>query len=123
MLYDSPKQPPCLDFVRRLIFKSTMSWKTPCFHLQVQKHQTRFVQHAFEEDLREIWKEIRILEAEKSTIYRNYKEAAHMSCLQYRIGKHSTEISPIFCSLISKELKIKQYSEPMKVHNFLHWWC
>ena len=105
MLYDSPKQPPFLAIFHRLVFKSEMSCKTPCFLRQAHQHQTGFARHAFDEDNREVWKEARILEVETNSLYRNYKEAAHMSFLQYPIGQHSTEISPILYPLISKELK------------------
>jgi hypothetical protein len=57
-------------------------------HIQEHRHnlekglleKSRLAQHAFEEDLRIGWNNVKILKMESSSRYRKYKEAAHMSC-------------------------------------------
>jgi len=44
------------------------------------------------------------LEIETNSMYREYKENANISILQNPISLTSTEISPIYYPLISKEL-------------------
>jgi hypothetical protein len=55
----------------------------------------RLAQHSFEKNHCVVWKEARVLEVEINSVYRKYKEAAYLSCLQNPIDKSSTEISPI----------------------------
>jgi hypothetical protein len=66
--------------------------------------RSRLAQHSFEKNHCIVWKEAKILEVEINSVYRKYKEAAYLSCLQNPTNKPSTEISPIWYTLISKEL-------------------
>jgi len=61
-------------------------------------------QHSFEKNHCIVLKEAKILEAEINSVYRKYKKAAYLSCLQNPINKPSTEISSIWYTPISKEL-------------------
>jgi hypothetical protein len=62
------------------------------------------MQHSFEENHHIIWKEAKILEIEKSSAYRKYKELTYMWCLQNSISQPNTEILPIWYPLINREL-------------------
>jgi hypothetical protein len=62
------------------------------------------VEHSFKENHHIVWEEAKILEIEKSSVYRKYKEAAYMSCIQNSIRQLSTEILPIWCPLINEEM-------------------
>lgn len=66
--------------------------------------RSRLAQHSFEKNHCIVWKEAKILEVEINSVYRKYKEATYLSCLQNPINKPSTEMSPIWYTLISKEL-------------------
>jgi hypothetical protein len=54
------------------------------------------------------WDEVRILEIESNSRYRKYKELVHMACLTNPIGQPSSDISPIWISLISNEVTNSQ---------------
>ena len=41
-----------------------------------------------------LWEEAKILETEKNPVYRKYKEATCVACLQYPISRASVEIFP-----------------------------
>ena len=47
-----------------------------------------------------LWEEAKILETEKNPVYRKYKEAAYMACLQNPVSRPSVEISSIWHPLI-----------------------
>jgi predicted GIY-YIG superfamily endonuclease len=66
--------------------------------------RSRLAQHSFEKNHCIVWKEAKILEVEINSVYRKYKEAAYLSCLQNPINKPSTENLPIWYILISGEL-------------------
>jgi predicted GIY-YIG superfamily endonuclease len=61
------------------------------------------VQHVFGVNHHIVWKEAKRLETEMNSVYRNYNEAAYMSYLKNSISRHSTDTSPIWYPLISKE--------------------
>jgi hypothetical protein len=55
-------------------------------------------------DHRVLWEEANILETDKNPVYRKYKEAAYLACLQNPVSRPSVEISPICHHLIRNEL-------------------
>jgi hypothetical protein len=67
--------------------------------------KSKLAQHAYEEGHRIRWKEAKILQTEPNTTYRKYKEAAHMSLLDHPISQPSLDISPIWTSVITAEVK------------------
>jgi len=66
--------------------------------------RSRLAEHSYEENRRVLWKEAKFLETEKNAVYRKYKEAAYMACLQNPISRPSVEIPPICHSLITNGL-------------------
>ena len=66
--------------------------------------RSRLAHGSFEENHRIVQKKAKLLELEKNSVYREFKEAVYMSCLQNTNTRPSTEISPISYLLISKEL-------------------
>ena len=65
---------------------------------------SRLAQHSFEQNCRVLREEVKILETEKNPVYRKYKEATDMACLQNPINRPSVEISPIWHPFIRNEL-------------------
>jgi hypothetical protein len=61
-------------------------------------------QHSFEKNRCIVWMEAKILEVEINSVYKKYKEAAYLSCSQKPINKPNNKISPIWYTLISREL-------------------
>jgi len=57
---------------------------------------SRLAQHSFEQNHRVLGEEAKILETEKNPLYRKYKEATNMACLQNPISPPSVDISPIW---------------------------
>ena len=51
------------------------------------------------------WNQTEVLELEPNTIYRNYKDATHMSCMYNPISQSSLALSPMWLPLVKKELK------------------
>jgi hypothetical protein len=48
----------------------------------------------------------RVLLTEPNTIYRKYKEAAHMALLANAISQPSLDLSPIWIPVISEEIQV-----------------
>jgi hypothetical protein len=65
--------------------------------------KSKLAQHAYEGH-RVGWDEARFLEIESNSRYRKYEELTHMACLTNRISRPSLDISPLWISLISKEV-------------------
>lgn len=55
-------------------------------------------------DDRVLREEAKILETENNLVYRKYKEAVYMACLQNPVSRPSVEISPIWHPLVRNEL-------------------
>jgi len=51
-----------------------------------------------------LWEKAKILDTENNPVYRKYKKAAYMACLQNPVSRPSIEISPIWHPLIRNEL-------------------
>jgi hypothetical protein len=51
------------------------------------------------------WDEARVLEIKSNRRYRKYKESVHMACLTNPISEPSLDISPLWISFISKEVR------------------
>jgi hypothetical protein len=66
--------------------------------------KSKLAQHAYEEGHRVGWDEARVLEIDSNSRYRKYKESAHMECLTNPISQPSVDISPLWSTLISKEV-------------------
>jgi hypothetical protein len=65
--------------------------------------KSKLAQHAYEGH-RVCWKEATVLQVESNIIWRKYKEAAHMAVATEPISQPSLEISPIWTTLINKEV-------------------
>jgi hypothetical protein len=66
--------------------------------------KSNLAQHAYEEEHKVLWDEARVLEVERNSRYRNYKESAHMACFVNPISQPSLDISPIWIPLINDEV-------------------
>jgi hypothetical protein len=66
--------------------------------------KSRLAQHAYEEGHKVMWDDARVLEIERNSRYRKYKESAHMACSNNPISQPSLDISPIWIPLISDEV-------------------
>jgi len=51
------------------------------------------VQDSFEENHCILWIEVKVLEIERNSVFRKYKEATYTSCLQHPINRPNTGIS------------------------------
>jgi hypothetical protein len=71
---------------------------------EILLEKSGLAQHAYEEGHRVRWDEARILEIESNSKHRKYKRSAHMTCSTNPISQHSLEISPVWISLINKEV-------------------
>jgi predicted GIY-YIG superfamily endonuclease len=67
--------------------------------------KSKLAQHSCEEDHRIFWNEAKVLQIEPNTIYRKYKESAHMSLVEHPISQPSVDISPIWTPVITTEIK------------------
>jgi predicted GIY-YIG superfamily endonuclease len=67
--------------------------------------RSRLAQHAYDEDHKVDWEGAGILDFERNSYIRKYKEAAHMSWMGNAISQPSLEFPPIWISLISDEMK------------------
>jgi hypothetical protein len=90
-----------LDFIHRLVCGRQ---KIPNNLKQGLLEKSKLAQHAYVEDHRVSWDEARVLEVERNTRYRKYKESAHMACSTNPISQPSLDISPIWIPLISEEV-------------------
>jgi len=66
--------------------------------------KSKLAQHAFEEGHQISWNEAKILQIERNSRSRKYKESALMACMNNPISQPSLEISPIWIPLIKKEI-------------------
>jgi hypothetical protein len=71
--------------------------------------KSKLAQHASEEGHKICLKEAKILQIEPNTIYRKYKESAHMSLIDHPISKPSLDISPIWTPAIAAEVRKLQF--------------
>jgi hypothetical protein len=67
--------------------------------------KSKVAQHAYEEGHKICWNEAEVLQIEPNTIYRKYKESAHMSLLDHPISQASLDNSPIWTPVITAEVK------------------
>jgi hypothetical protein len=67
--------------------------------------KSKLAQHSYEEEHRICWNEAKVLQIEPNTIYRKYKESAHMSLLEHPISQPSVDISPVWTPVITTEIK------------------
>jgi hypothetical protein len=67
--------------------------------------KSKLAQHAHEEGRKICLKEVKVLQIEPNTTYRKYKESAHMSLLDNAISRPSSNISPIWTSIIAAEAR------------------
>jgi hypothetical protein len=65
----------------------------------------KLVQHAYKENHRIFWKEVKVFQIEPDTTYRKYKEFAHMSLIDHMISQPSLDISPIWAPIITAEVR------------------
>jgi hypothetical protein len=65
----------------------------------------KLAQHAYEEGHHIKWDEAKAIQKELNTIYRKYKESAHMACLENTISQPSLEMSPFWLPIIKEEIK------------------
>jgi predicted GIY-YIG superfamily endonuclease len=77
-------------------------------HKEGLQEKSKLSQFAFEEGHSVGWDEARILEIETNSMYRNYKDSAHMVCLTKPVSQPSLDISPIWIPLISNEVTNSQ---------------
>jgi hypothetical protein len=73
--------------------------------------KTKLAQYAYEEGHKICWNEVKVLQIESNTTYRKYKESAHTSLLHHPISQPSLDISPIWTSVITAEVKKLQLHE------------
>jgi hypothetical protein len=67
--------------------------------------KSKLAQHAYEEDHKICWKEAKVLQIEPNTTYRKYKESAHMSVIDHFVSQPSLNVSSIWTSIITAEVK------------------
>jgi hypothetical protein len=77
---------------------------------QDQLEKSKLVHHAYREGHKICWKETKVLQIEPNTIYRKYKESAHMSLIDRLISQPSLDNSPIWTPVITAEVKQKNNS-------------
>jgi hypothetical protein len=70
--------------------------------------KSKLAQHAYEEGHRLGWDDARILDIERNSRYRKYKESAHMTCLTNPISQTTSDISPIWIPLVSNDITNSQ---------------
>jgi hypothetical protein len=73
--------------------------------------KSKLAQDAYEEGHRIKWNEAKANQKEPSTIYRKYKESAHMAYLENTISQPSLEMSPFWLPIIKEEIKRIQENE------------
>jgi predicted GIY-YIG superfamily endonuclease len=67
--------------------------------------KSKLCQHAYEEGHKICWTEAKVLQTEQNTTYRKYKESAHISLIDHPSSQPSLDISPIWTSVITEEVK------------------
>jgi hypothetical protein len=67
--------------------------------------KSKLAQHAFEEVHKICWNEEKVLQIELNTTYRKYEESTQMSLLDLPISQPSLDISPIWITVITAEVK------------------
>jgi hypothetical protein len=67
--------------------------------------KSKLAQHIYEEGHRIKWAEAKAIQKEPNTIYRKYKEFAHMAYLENTISQPSLEMSPFWLPVIKEEIK------------------
>jgi hypothetical protein len=77
-------------------------------HLTGLLKESKLAQHAYEDGHRVGWNEARGLETESNSMYRKYKEPAHMAHLTNPTRQSSPEISPTCIPRVSKEVSKSQ---------------
>jgi hypothetical protein len=72
--------------------------------------KSKLAQHEYEESQCIKWDEAKAIQKEPNTIYRKYKESAHMAYLENMISQPSLEMSPFWLPIIKEEIKRTQES-------------
>jgi hypothetical protein len=67
--------------------------------------QSKLAQREYEEGHRIKWDEAEAVQQEPNTIYRKYKESAHMAYLKNMISQPSLEMSPFWRPIIKEEIE------------------
>jgi hypothetical protein len=67
--------------------------------------KSKLAQHTYEEGHHIKWDEAKAIQKEPNTVYRKYKESAHLAYLENTISQPSLEKSPSGCPSSKKRLK------------------
>jgi hypothetical protein len=88
------------------------------FSMRIKEHKhnlkqgllekSKLAQHSYEEGHHIKWDEAEAIQKEPNTIYRKYKESAHMAYLENMISQPSLELSPFWLPIIREEIKRMQ---------------
>jgi hypothetical protein len=70
--------------------------------------KSKLAKHAYEESRGICWTEVKVFQIETNTIYRKYKESAHMSLVDHPISQPSLGISSIWTPIIAAEVRKPQ---------------
>jgi hypothetical protein len=90
-------------------------WNKQTFqeHIKIHKYnltqalleKSKLAQYAYEKDHKICRKEAKVLQIERNTAYRKYKESAHMSLIDHLISQPSLDIFSIWTAIIVAEVK------------------
>jgi hypothetical protein len=73
--------------------------------IQCLLEKSKLAQYVYEEGHQICLNKAKVLQTETNTIYKKYRESAHMSLIDHPINQPSLDISPIWTPLITAEVK------------------